>query len=772
MSCCVDPRAGLTVAMGTLPADLAEAVVEGPEGFRLTFYVPDIHCAACIGRIEDACAGLGADVAARVNLTRRTVTLLWRAAAFDPGRALALLRDLGYAPRPLAAGEVVRDDAGAALLRALAVAGFAAMNVMLLSVSVWSGADGSTRAFLNWFAALIALPALTYAARPFVRSALAAVRRRRLNMDVPISLAIVLAAALSLAKTVAGEGETYFDAAIALTFFLLLGRVLDHLMRERARTAVGRLAALRAPYAHVIQADGTTRPEPVESVPAGACMELAAGERVPLDARLRGGSARFDLSLATGESRPVDLAAGQEVVAGALALDGPVTLEALRPATQSYLAQLAVLQAAAEEARSRPARLADRAARIYAPVVHLVALVTFAGWLVSGAGVAAALTVAIAVLIITCPCALGLAVPAVQVAACDRLFRAGIALKDGGALERLRQIDEVVFDKTGTLTVPALDPSAPMPATALAAAAALARHSTHPLSRAVVRGAEQAHLALPRVAGVAEHRGRGVSGTIDGRRVFLGRGTPPWLAQEVRGGAEAEAGAAAADGLVFHCAGEPAVPVHTLERPREGAEALVRALSAAGLPVTMLTGDGAGAAAAVASRLGIDHWRAGCTPADKLSFLRARAAAGARTLMVGDGLNDGPALAAAHASIAPADASDLSRTAADVVLTDDRLTGVATALQVARRAHRLILQNFAVAVSYNLVAIPLAVAGHASPLVAALAMSTSSILVTANALRLLPGRRAGSAGRTAPTALAAPLARWAATSRGVDAARG
>ena len=320
----------ISLRSGTLPDAFMSAIRVSGGRHQLALHVPEIHCAACIGRIERALGTLGEGVDGRVNLTRRTVTVRWDDPMFDPAVAVAALRDLGYAPQPVAERARADDTRGRELLRAMAVAGFAAMNVMLLSVAVWAGADGSTRTFLNWFAALIALPALTYAARPFLRSAVSALSRRELNMDVPIALAIVLAAALSLAKTVAGSGETYFDAAVMLTFFLLVGRYLDHLSRERARASVSQLAALAAPVAHKV--DGAhVNPVPVEAVVPGDLLEVAAGERVPVDGRIERGDGAFDVSLATGESDPVECRAGDEVVSGALALSGPVRLVALRP---------------------------------------------------------------------------------------------------------------------------------------------------------------------------------------------------------------------------------------------------------------------------------------------------------------------------------------------------------------------------------------------------------------------------------------------------------
>ncbi|WP_226577485.1 heavy metal translocating P-type ATPase [Acuticoccus sediminis] len=727
MSCCADPRAGFSNQWGTLPDSIRAAITPEGTGGRLVLHVPDIHCAACISTIEGALAPCGGN--ARVNLTRKTVTLGWDAPTFDPSVPVGVLRNLGYTPQPLATTTEVRDRRGAELMRCVAVSGFAAMNVMLLSVSVWSGADGSTQQLFHWFSALIALPALAYAARPFFRSAFGALRHGRLNMDVPITLAIVLAAAHSLATTISGEGETYFDAAITLTFFLLIGRLLDHLTRERARLSVTRLAAMRPPFAHVVTASGVA-PVAVEEIRPGSVIEVAAGERVPLDGRLLLGEAAFDTSLATGESHPETVAAGGEIMAGALAVTGPHRLTVLRPSADSYVSRLAALQAAAENVRSRHARIADRAAAVYAPTVHILALATFVGWLAAGAGPGAALTTAIAVLVITCPCALGLAVPAVHVAACERLFRQGLAIKDGAALERLERIDEVVFDKTGTLTVPSLAEPSTIAPRDLAAATALARHSTHPVSRAIVEAAEAQDLPRVIATDVTELRGRGMEGRIDGRRVFLGQGAPTWAET-------------AGEGLVFVREGEAPLAIAVEERLRPGAETLVGDLKGRGLPVTILSGDRPEAVARVADELGVADWRAQLTPSDKVDHLAARQRAGANPLMVGDGLNDGPALAAATASIAPAGASDLSQTAADLVMTGTSLSGVWTALATARGAHRIVLQNLGVALAYNCIAVPIAVLGYASPLVAAIAMSSSSIVVTLNALRLVRGPREG-----------------------------
>ncbi len=750
MGCCGD--SGSAEAAGGRPSSDLDGAVETRGGaFHLDLSVPDISCAACIGRIEGALAKLPGLERARVNFGARRVALDWTDPAFDPADALALLADLGYPARPWrASGEAADDDPkGRALLRATAVSGFAAMNVMLLSVSVWAGADGATKDFLHWFAALIALPAVVYAGRPFFRSAIAGLSRGQLNMDVPISLGVVLASGLSLYETAFGTADTYFEAAITLLFFLLVGRTLDHFTRERARGAVAALARLAPRTARRVAGEGLETVAIDEILP-GDTVEVAAGERVPADGTLLADRAlAFDRSLVSGEGDPVPVRPGETVLAGTLALDGPVRLSVLRPAEESFLADMRRMMAAAEDVRSAPMRIAERAARLYAPVVHIVAILACLGWLAAGASFYTALSIAIVVLIITCPCALALAVPAVQVVASERLFRSGVALKDGLALERMRAVTHVVFDKTGTLTIPRVaDPEA-VGDEALAAAAALARHSSHPAARAVVAAAAERGLALPATRGAREERGNGVEGIVAGRAMRLGRAA--WAS-----GAAADG--EGASGLVIAADGARPVPIRLAERLRPGAAETVAALRRDGLSVSILSGDRAGAVAAVAAALDVADWRAGVAPADKLAALEARAADGERVLMVGDGINDGPALAAAHASMSPAEGADLSRTAADMVLMGERLDGAWIAWRTARAAHRHVVQNFAIALLYNVVAIPLACAGLVTPLIAALAMSSSSILVTLNALRL----------RLAVPA-AAPAARPAAPGEGAGA---
>lgn len=715
------------------------------------FLVPDIHCAGCISRIEKALNALAGVDRARVNLSTRRVGVDWRGQVADPDAVIAALSNLGYQARQFNAqafAAVERDDYGRGLLRALAVAGFAAGNVMLLSVSVWSGAGDTTRDLFQWISAMIALPAIAYAGRPFYKSAWRALSARQLNMDVPISLAVLLAAGMSLVETWAGGSEAYFDASVMLLFFLLIGRYLDHRMRAKARQAASGLLSLRAENATVLGCHGERRLCPLEELRPGMLVAVAPGERLPVDGLVRKGRGLIDRALITGESLPETLAPGDQVFAGTLNLDAALEVEVTAAGKDTLLAEIVRLMESAEEGKARYRRLADRAAAIYAPAVHLLAAATYVGWLIaSGGDWRISLYNAIAVLIITCPCALGLAVPVVQVVASGALFRRGILAKDGSALERLAEIDHIVFDKTGTLTLGQAELLSgarldEQPEASLRALAALAGASRHPLARALTDALKEREL-LPDdgLEAVTEVSGCGMEARRSDERLRLGR--PEW----VLGGQAADLLSAQGDAgqgnscLVFRCSSQEPLFLSFADRLRPDAGATLARLKAAGLGMTLLSGDREGPVAAVAEELGIEDWQAGVQPQDKLARLAALEADGRRCLMVGDGLNDAPALAAAYVSLSPAAAADVSQVAADFLFQGDRLTPVETVWRLAVKARRLILQNFALALCYNVIAVPLAVAGLASPLIAALAMSASSLVVTANALRLDWGRR-------------------------------
>jgi Cu2+-exporting ATPase len=612
------------------------------------------------------------------------------------------------------------------------VAGFAAANLMLLSVSVWSGASGdlpaSAQSLFHWLSALIALPAVAYAGQPFFRSAAQALGNRRLNMDVPISLGVLLATAMSLYQTMRGSEQVYFDAAVTLLFFLLVGRFLDQRMRVRAAGAAANLLGLRGTSATIVAPDGSTARVSARALLPGMRVLTATGERLAADGRIVEGAGEVDESLITGETLPRAVTPGSQVYAGTINLSGPIVTEATATDQSTLLTEIARLMATAEQARGRYVRLADRAAQIYAPAVHILGVVTFLGWLATGHGWETALTAAVAVLIITCPCALALAVPAVQVAATSRLFGRGVLVKAADGLERLAEVDTVVLDKTGTLTLgePALrEPHAVANAT-LARAASLAAASRHPYARAVVRAATAAGLPIRSADNVREVSGHGMERVGSEGTERLGSAT--WCGADATADNTAPVWYRDSDGTT--------TAFHFEDGLRPDAAEVIRQLQAAGLTTELLSGDRAAAVEAAAAGAGIADWRAGQLPADKIARLEALKAQGRRVLMIGDGLNDAPALAAAHASISPASAADISQTAADAVVQGERLGPVLETLAVARASHRMALQNFAIALGYNCVFVPLAVAGYVTPLIAAIAMSASSIAVTANAVRL------------------------------------
>jgi Cu2+-exporting ATPase len=728
--------AGLAACPACVAAPAAPAA-RGPAPAalrRVELALPAIHCAACVAGVEAALEAEPGVAAARVHLGRRRVAVTVEDAPGAEARLVAALARRGFEARPLdpAALGAGGDAEGRDLLARIGVAGFASMNVMLLSVAVWAGASGATRDFLHWVSAAIALPAVAFAAWPFFRSAARALAAGRMDMDVPISTAILVALAVSLWQTTLSGAQAFFEAAVMLTFFLLVGRWLAHLGRAAARSAAAEIAALEVRMAERLRPDGGAETVPVDALRPGDRVAVAAGARVPVDGTVLAGRSEIDPSMLTGETMPEPVGPGSFLRAGTANLAGPLEVRAEALGEDTLLREIARLVAAAERSRARYATLAERAARVYAPLVCALALLAFALWGFGGGDWRVAATVAAAVLIITCPCGLGLAVPAVLTAASGRLYRAGVLLKDGTALEKLAEIDAVVFDKTGTLTTgrPLLVEAAAIPRAELAAAAALAAGSAHPLARAIVAAARARGVAPAAAADLEERPGLGVAGRVDGRPARLGRAE--WV------GAPRDPVRTAA---WLRIGDDAPVAFRFADEPRADAAATVAAFRAAGLPVTLLSGDAPGPVAALARTLGIEDWVAGVTPAEKVARIEALRAAGRRPLMVGDGLNDAPALAAAHVSISPASAVDASRAAADLIVTGPSLAPVAEAWRLARAARRRILENIAFAFAYNVITVPVAFAGLVTPLFAAVAMSGSSLAVCLNAPRLGGGRR-------------------------------
>lgn len=719
---------GLSPSSEKALGDLSAFVRRKGDTQSLQLAVTGAKCGGCLSKIEKALHALPGITQARLNLSSGQLSVTWRG-ALTAYQVTKTISDLGYGVSAFAedkaADETKREERS--LLIALGVAGFAAANIMLLSVSVWAGhgeMGEATRRTLHALSGIIALPVLIFSGRHFFASAFGALRNGHANMDVPISLAVALAFSVSVFETINGGEHAYFDAVVMLLFFLLIGRFLDARLRRQAYAAAHDLAALRNRSVNLMSESGEVKSVRASDVRGGDRILLAAGERAVIDLKIADGTSSIDESLVTGESLPRAISAGETLYAGTVNLDQPIQGVALGEASDSLLSDIGRMLEAGEQKRSAYRKIADKAVSLYVPFVHTTALLTFIGWLVAGASVRDAVMVAVSTLIITCPCALALAAPVAQVVASGRLFKQGVYLRSGDALERLAEIDHVVFDKTGTLTlgVPVL---VSLHGEELALAAQLARASRHPLSRAITQAAGAGTMA----ANVTEYPGLGLDAEIDGKSCRLG--SAEWVGLDR---------AVSTEGPTLWLSIGDAAPIQFKfeDQTRDDAAETVAAMQNAGLTLEVLSGDTVGAVERTAGKLGILQWTASVSPSQKAERLEALQAEGRKTLMIGDGLNDAGALSLAHASLAPGGAIDVSQSASDAVFSGG-LKSILTVLRVSKNARRAMKQNFGLAAAYNLIAVPIAVCGFVTPLIAAIAMSASSLIVTLNALRIKAG---------------------------------
>ncbi|MBR0908404.1 cation-translocating P-type ATPase [Bradyrhizobium japonicum] len=715
--------------------DFSHYIRAAGEGIKhIDLAVEGVHCAGCMAKIERGLSAIPDVTLARVNLTDRRVALEWKQGTLDPARFIDRLEELGYKAYPYEteSAEATEVAESRFLLRCLGVAAFATMNVMMLSIPVWSGNASDMlpeqRDFFHWLSALIALPAAAYAGQPFFRSAWRALSAKTTNMDVPISIGVCLALGMSVVETVHHAEHAYFDAAIMLLTFLLVGRFLDQNMRRRTRAVAGNLAALKAETAAKFVGPDEISQVPVAAIHPGDIVLLRPGERCAVDGTVIEGRSEIDQSLITGETLYVTAEQGTAVYAGSMNISGTLRVRVSAASEATLLAEITRLLDNALQARSRYMRLADRASRLYAPVVHATALITILGWVIAGAGWHDAIVTGVAVLIITCPCALGLAIPTVQTVASGAMFKAGVLLNSGDAIERLAEADHVIFDKTGTLTLPDLEVmnAADIPADIFELAGCLALSSHHPVAAAVALAAG----ARSPIIGAVEEAGQGVRAVVDGVELRLGR--PSFCC------AEALVGSATLDpeaSIVAFSKGNEKFILSVRQGLRPDAQAVIAALKARNIGIEILSGDREPAVIAAAHALGIAEWRAGVTPADKIARIEELKRRGAKVLMVGDGMNDAPSLAAAHVSMSPISAAHLSQATADLVFLGRPLAPVVAAIDSARKALHLMRQNLWLAIGYNVLAVPVAISGVVTPLIAAAAMSGSSILVMLNSLR-------------------------------------
>lgn len=712
--------------------------------FRIEhFVVEGLHCPKCIREIEGTLGNNDKIKNARVNLSTQRLAVEWQETVEDTlqnsEEVILALEKIGFKAFPFKTtnAQLEGDKVGKSLLKAMAVAGFAAANVMLLSVAVWDGGEmnESTRSLMHWVSALIVLPAATYAGMPFYKSAWNALKGRRLNMDVPISLAVILTCGMSLFQTYLKATETYYDAAVMLLFFLLIGRFLDQKMRNHARSVAHNLMSYKESKATLLHEDGHTEEIATEMLVPNQIIQVIPGGRIPADGTVISGMSDIDTSLVTGETVPQKAEKDTEVFAGTINVNGTLNIKITSTTGNTLLDEIIELMETAEQGRAKYVRLADRAASIYAPLVHFLAAATFLGWLFfSNVGWEASLINAIAVLIITCPCALGLAVPVVQVVASSRLFKSGILVKAADGLERLAEIDTVIFDKTGTLTLgqPELANADDENVTPfnLELASKLAKTSSHPLCRALIVACHDRD--IPTIATdseIHEEPGMGLKATINNITVKLGNREWCGINQNYLPNNRYSE-------LWLKAEGAKPVLFCFKDRMREDALDVVHWFLRRQLKVILLSGDRKDVVDEAAEELGLSRYKYECKPQEKIEIIERIKASGDKVLMIGDGINDAPALSAANVSISPSTAAEVSQNAADFIFQSQKLDSVVRAYQVSLNSRKLVFINFALAAIYNIIAVPFAAAGLLTPLIAAIAMSLSSIVVTANALRL------------------------------------
>ena len=688
--------------------------------------VEGMHCAGCAFKIERA-LNANENVEARVNVTKQRMKMSWKGDDVRGNRLIADAAALGFRFSPITEKADSEDPAQKFLLKCMAVSGFASGNIMIFSLALWftnrASMGGATRDLMHWVSALIALPAIIYGGLPFFRSARDALRHFQTNMDVPISLAVILSAAMSLFETIRHGEYVYFDSTTMLLFLLLCGRYLDAAARGRARAAAGDLVSLMQGTATVLE-NGMPRRIPSGEIKAGMTLLAAAGERILADGKIMNGVTTVDTSAITGETVPRSFNPGDEVLGGMLNLSQPILIRVERESERSLMHEITRLMENAEQGNAAYVRLADKVSHWYTPVVHILAFGTLTGWIYAGAPWQVALMNAITVLIITCPCALGLAVPVVQVLASQRLFKRGILLKSADALERLETIDTIIFDKTGTLTegVMTLIDEGGMTAEDKHIAASLAVQSHHPYAQAIAKAWHQNIMPIY----AREVQGSGMEATLGGEDIKLG--SARFVGADTSSDETPE--------IWFRKGENPPVRLLLADPLREDAKAVTQSLVSQGYRLSILSGDRPAAVAPVAAQLGMADARGAVDPRQKMEVLEDLRRQGRHVLMVGDGLNDAPALATAAASMSPASALEIAQNAADVVFQAKKLAPVEYALRLARFSQKLVRQNFVMSFGYNIVAVPLAAAGYVTPLIAAIAMSSSSLLVVFNALRL------------------------------------
>lgn len=726
--------------------DSKEFIYEEDGIYSASFMIDGISCAACVWLIENIARKDVRIKAAQINLSSKTIFLRWCESTFVLTSFISTIEKIGYKFLPLDLELLKQKESSCknSVIKELAVSGFGVGNVMLISFVLWfynaEEIGLYTKELFHLFSALIGLPIIIYSSRPFFKSAINSIRFGYPNMDLAICLAIFLASTVSLIQVFTKGSQIYFDSVLMLIFFLLIGRYLEEKVKKRAFDIVAEFSLLLANFGNV-EMDGKICTLPIKKLQEGMILRVSRGEKIAADGDVIDGKSQIDNSIISGESVPKEVGIGSKVFAGAINLGAALKIRITAASNNNLLSQIISIVENIENNKSKFIRMTDRIAKFYTPSIHILAIASFVFWMIRGLGLQDSMMIATAILIITCPCALALAVPIVQTIFVSNFIKRGVFIKSGEVIEKLSKIDVVVFDKTGSLTtrsskligiyrLGSLKPIALKDdeyESSLILASSIMRNSKHPLAQAII----DSYSEMGEEFAVSEIAGCGLIAESLGGKVILGR-------QDFCGLGDVKLSLEIENSVKFFLKSKELQLVFLFEDSLKlDAAYVISRLKQMNKKVILLSGDTNSVVSLAAKKLGIKEFYFEQNPIQKLDFLYKLKAEGMKVMMVGDGINDAPSLAVADISLSFSDASDISQNVADIIIRGSKLAPIIKLISEGEKALRLMKQNLSISVIYNLIAIPFAFLGFIVPLLAALAMSSSSLMVMLNSMRVI-----------------------------------